>query len=346
MWFNERINHGLCIKEIILNFLPSWWYKNYGIEYGKSMIFDLNSRIEADREMRRTFYERYGRFLGAGTDNPRPRSVLPDWDNTYYQAMVGFDVRYPVDQYPVAHGCLSDEEVFDLKVPENLWEVYPFCELARQTREINRKLNTDRPLWMRTRGLLNEAIQLCSTDFYGELLDEDCEDKRDHIFRFVSGVIEQQLLSNKKYDASSGHIMMNCTAGVAGARAYSEAVFSYDKALYDFCLKNNIGIGLHHCGKFDDFVDVYAPMTKLNFLEIGHTSKIKPVLDRYPDAQVQYIVDAVFMQSASKEQVSEFAKGVRSQITGNEGRFHISIPDLDFGTPDDNIFALIDVFRK
>lgn len=346
MWFNEQVTRDVCIKEIILNFLPSWWYKNYGIGYGESMILDYKYRINADREMRRCFYDRFGRFMNAGTDNPQPRVVLPDWDNTYYQTMAGFDVRYPIDQYPVAHGCLSDEEVFALKVPENLWDVYPFNEQARQIREMNKMLNADTPLWMRTRGILNEAIQLCSADFYGELLDEDCEEKRDHLFRYISGVIEQQLLSNQKYNPSSGHIMMNCTVGVAGPRAYGDAVYAYDKALYDFCLKHGVGIGLHHCGKFDDFVDIYAPMTQLNFIEIGHTSKIRPVLDRYPNADVQYIVDTVFMASSTAQQVREFAEGIRREIAGAEHRFHVAVPDLEYGTPDENIFAFVEAFHK
>lgn len=346
MWFHEQITHDIAIKEIILNFMPSWWYKNYQIGYGKPMYFDCDYRMEADQAMRKYFYDRFGRFMNAGTRDPRPRVVAPDWDNTYFQTMLGFNTQYPVDQYPMAHGQLSDDEAMKLEVPENLWDVFPFNEQARQIREMNRKLDADAPLWMRTRGLLNEGVQICGSDFYGALLDEDYEEITDHVFEFISGVIKQQLLSNQKCDPTSGHIMMNCTAAIAGAPTYSSCVYPYDKRLYDFCIAHNIPIGLHHCGKFDDFVEIYAPMTALNFIEIGHSSKIRPVLERYPNADIQYIVDTKFMREASVPEVQAFCQGVREQVAGHEARFHLSVPDLEFGTPDENILALVDAFHR
>jgi len=346
MWFNEQITEAICIREIILNFMPSWWYQNYGVSYGKPMIFDPSFRMDADREMRRIFYDRYGRYFHAGARDPKLRVVYPDWDNTYYQAMLGFDVRYPKDQYPMAHGRLSDEEVLALKVPENLWDVFPFSEQARQIRQMNRQLNADAPLWVRTRGLLNESVQICSSDFYGDLLDEDCDDKTNHMLEFVLGVIKRQLLSNQKHNPASAHIMMNCTAAIAGAPTYKERVYGYDKQLYDFCLENGIPVGLHHCGKFDDFVDIYAPMKRLNFVEIGHTSKIRLALEGYPNAQIQYIVDTGFMRGASVAEVSEFARGILREVAGAESRFHLAVSDLEFGTPDSNIFALVEAFHE
>ena len=346
MWFNEQITNNLTIKEIIVNFMPSWWYKNYGISYGRDMIFNSDYRINADREMRKVFYERFGRFCNSGSSDPKERIVFPDWDNTYYQTMLGFDTQYPADQYPCAGGQLTDDEAMALKVPENFWDVYPFNEQARQIKEMSRRFNRDIPLWVRTRGILNEGVQICGSDFYGELLDEDCDEKTAHVFSFILGVIEQQLLSNKKCNAEASHIMMNCTAAVAGARTYSAHVLDYDRAIYNFCVENGIGIGLHHCGRFDDFVNVYSVFRELYFIEIGHTSKIRPVLEAYPNADIQYIVDTKFMYNSTVPSVREFCGEIKEQIRGHENRFHLSIPDLDAGTPDDNIMTVIEEFQK
>lgn len=346
MWFFESIKENISIQEIIINFMPSWWYRNYNISYGKKMIFDCDYRIEADQEMRRIFYERFGKLIGAGESDPKPRVVLPDWDNTYFQTMLGFDTIYCEDQYPMAHGCLTDEAAMELRVPENIWDVYPFTELASQIRQMSRRFNIDIPLWMRTRGILNEGIQICGSDFYGELLDEDYDEKTEHVFNFILGVIEKQLLSNKKYDPNSNHIMMNCTAAIAGARTYEQHVLPYDMKLYDFCHENSIPVGLHHCGKFDDFINVYQGMKDLFFLEIGYSSQIRPVLEKYRFAQVQYIVDTTFMREASVSEVEKFGESVKESVKGHEKRFHLSIPDLEYGTPDENILALVNVFQK
>ena len=53
MWFSAPINDKLPIKSAWFNFMPSWWYRNYGIEYGERMIFDPDYRVETHRTMRR-----------------------------------------------------------------------------------------------------------------------------------------------------------------------------------------------------------------------------------------------------------------------------------------------------
>ena len=49
MYFMEKIDNGIICKEILFHFLPSWWNRNYGIEYGERMVFDADYRVEMDR---------------------------------------------------------------------------------------------------------------------------------------------------------------------------------------------------------------------------------------------------------------------------------------------------------
>ena len=222
MWFCERI-HGLKIEEIVINFLPSWWYEHYGIEYGKRMYFDPDYRLDAYMNMKKFYYERYGKDTNSGTNDPVPIVIQPDFDNTFYQNMLGLDVMYYKDQYPMGVSFLPEEKIMELEPPENLWDVYPYTEVRTQVKYMNEKLDKDEIPFMKTRGVLNEAIQICSTDFYGYLLDEDYEDEVSHVLQYVQEIIKQQIRRNGQADPGFMHIMMNCTCGIAGAPSYKKS---------------------------------------------------------------------------------------------------------------------------
>lgn len=345
MWFCERIR-GLKVEELVINFLPSWWYKNHGIEYGRRMYFDPDYRIDAYLNMEDIYYKRFGKDTGTGCANPKPMVIQPDFDNTFYQSMLGLEVQYPVDQYPMGIGALTEKQIAGLEVPENLWEVYPYTEVFSQVEYMNRKLGLSVSPMMKTRGILNEAVQICSTDFYGYLLDEDYEKEKTKVMEFVSGVIRQQIYRNCKLAPDFMHIMMNCTCAVAGAPAYQSQVFQYDKGLYNYCLAQGRRIGLHHCGKFDNFVNIYGEMDRLQYIEIGHESSIRPVLDQFKNAHIQYIVSTNLLSFGTAAQIREKIREILEETEGNWERFSIQAPDMDASIPDENVFALIDSLKR
>ena len=344
MWFCEIIKN-LKIDGAMINFLPSWWYRNYGIAYGPDMYFNPDYRVEAYQKMKAHFYERFGKAMGMEQTAPGPLVIAPDFDNTYFQSMMGFEVRFPADQYPVAEGCLTQDQRLSLQVPDNLWQVYPFTEVASQTAYLNEKFKQNRPLLFSTRGVLNEAVQICSTEFYCDLLDEDMDEETDRVMRFICDVLKQQLLHNHTQDPSFMHTMMNCTCGIAGAPVYKQRVFAYDWEIYSFCLEHGIPVALHHCGKFDDFLDIYGQMTQLRSIDIGHESAIRPALERFPNAHIRYIISTNLLNFGSVEQIRQKAADILLQCKGHEHRFSVQVPDIEYGMPDENLFALIEALK-
>lgn len=345
MWFSETVTSGLKISGALINFMPSWWYGQCGIAYGRKMVFDPDYRVNAHREMRRLFHERFGRHIGAGERDPRPAAVPPDWQNTYYQAMMGFEILYPDDQYPMAHGRLSPEQVARLKAPSAIWEEFPYCEILRQTRYLNARLGVDESVQLPVRGILNEAIQMCSTDFYGMLLDEE-DETADGVMGFVGDVIRSQLLYNRERRASARFVALNCTAAIAGKNAYAARVLPHDLALYEWCRRAGIPYGIHHCGKFDDFLPIYAAMPGVFFLEIGHESRIRPVLERYPESQVQYIMNTGLVSFGAVGQIRDRIDEILEETRGYWDRLTIAVPDLENGMPDENLLGLVEALKR
>ena len=345
MWFCERI-HGLKIEEIVINFLPSWWYEHYGIEYGKRMYFDPDYRLDAYMNMKKFYYERYGKDTNSGTNDPVPIVIQPDFDNTFYQNMLGLDVMYYKDQYPMGVSFLPEEKIMKLEPPENLWDVYPYTEVRTQVKYMNEKLDKDEIPFMKTRGVLNEAIQICSTDFYGYLLDEDYEDEVSHVLQYVQEIIKQQIRRNGQANPRFMHIMMNCTCGIAGAPAYEKTVYQYDKGLYDYCLSKGMPIGLHHCGNFDKFVEIYGNFKNLQYIEVGHESKIRPVLDQFPKAHIVYIISTNLVNFGTPGEIKDKLNAVLEETQGDWDRFSIQVPDLDASIPDDNVVTIIETLKR
>ena len=60
MWFCDDVHDKLLIKNIMFNFLASWWYKNYGIEFDERSISDADYGVETDRKVRLFLFERFG----------------------------------------------------------------------------------------------------------------------------------------------------------------------------------------------------------------------------------------------------------------------------------------------
>ena len=344
MWFCEIIR-DLKVDNIMINFMPSWWYKKHGIAYGEKMYFDPDYRVETYLKMKQIFHQQFGSKLGMPVCDLTPRVIPPDFDNTYFQSMLGFDVRFPADQYPVGHGQLTSKQRMALKVPEDLWQVYPFTEVGRQIQYLNEKLSQSHPMTMSTRGILNEAVQMCSSDFYCDLLDEDMTEETDHVLSYILDVLRAQIKNNKAQDSSFSHTMMNCTCGIAGINVYKDRIFPYDWALYQFCLENRVPVGLHHCGKFDDFLDVYGRMDQLYSIDIGHESSIRPVLERFPKAHVRYILSTKLLNFGTPDQIRQTADRILTECDGYLDRLSLQAPDLEYMIPDENIFALVEAFR-
>lgn len=332
------------IDYLLMNFLPSWWLKNYGIEYGKKMYFDPDYRTEMYVKMRKHFYERFGCKIGAGEADPQAIVIPPDFDNTFYQNMLGFDVQYFADQYPMGEGHMEAEPMMELKVPEDLWKEYPYTEVKKQVEYLNEKLGQNAPLILQTRGVLNEAIQICSTDFYCDLLDEDYEEETDHVMQYVTDIIKQQIAWNVKQKPDFMHVLMNCTCGIAGRPTYESRVFKYDWQLYEFCKEQGAKIGLHHCGNFDRFHDIYARLEGLDFVEIGHESQIKPVLEKFPNSHVQYILSTKLMNFGTPDQIHAEAKRILEESEGHWDHFSVKSSNIDFA-PDENVLAFVEAFR-
>ena len=82
-------------------------------------------------------------------------------------------------------------------------------------------------------------------------------------------------------------------------------------------------------------------MPQLNFLEIGHESRIRSVLEHYPDTRVQYIVSTELVSYGKPAGICETMGNILEQVQGFEDRFTMSVADLEYDMPDENLLELV-----
>ena len=331
------VNDKLAIYQLYFNFLPSWWNKNYGVVWGKKYHFDPDYRVEIWKLIARSLNERFP-MLHIGSENPEPMVSQPDFNNGTTPALAGCEVEYPIDNYPW-NRHLSPEAIANLTPPENPMEVFPYTEIISQVQYLNKKLGQNVKPWLPVRGVLNDAALIQGNDIFSDMYLQPVNAKK--LFDYTSSVMLSLIKYN--HDVFGFNDMVcpaNCCAMMISPETYREWLLPYDYKITQASYSYGLKFGIHHCGIFDKYAPVYREITRIDYLEIGWDSNIRLALDMFPEARVQYIFSTTFVNSSDRHKIRGKMKEILEAARGNWHRFSISVPDLEFGAPEDNLYEI------
>ena len=133
---------------------------------------------------------------------------------------------------------------------------------------------------------------------------------------------------------------------LAGPAFYAEALRDYDLALHALAMSIGAEFEIHHCGHFDAFAAAYRPLPRVDFLEVGWGSDVRRALDAFPEALVQHVVSPVFVGSSSRAEVGERIDRILESARGDRHRFSLLVPDLELGTPEENLYEIHERCRR
>ena len=342
LWFT--VKDKLAIKSLVVNFMPSWWNKNYKVSFGERYFFNPDYRIEVVRYMSRTINQHFP-DLNIGLKNPQPEVVLPSLGCATGVAAAGGEIFYPEDNYPWSKH-LSHEAIEKLKLPKNIEEVFPFNEVISQTKYLNNKLNKDfKPYLVKNNGILNSAMLIM-----GDELLLDLAYKKDIAKKVLEYCYEMWIkiidYNNKVNSFPNIEKIGNCTAIMIGPERYEESLFSYDRDIIQRCYDINKKIMLHHCGKFDNFIPSYRRIPHADMLQIGYESNIKNALEAFPESDVEYFFSPYLIRNGSRNEIEGKTNEILESARGNWDRFSIILPDIDYGSPDENVSEVYECCKK
>ena len=322
-----------------INFMPSWWYREYGIAYGERIFADPEYRARTQREMNRLAHERFG-DVGLGTPDPPLVYGSDDLNNATMPAVLGCEVVYPEDQY-AANLPLTEEQVEQLQVPEDITQVYPMCEIIRQARWVAEKQGQEvAPFWA-TMGIQNIAVRARSSAFFldyyarpelaDKLLSACLQIMLDSLDFFLTAGSDPGLFWNQ-----------NCTVPLVGPQTYEERLLPYERRLQQESAARGQEFAIHHCGDFDTYAPLYRRAGPVAMLDIGWGSDLRLALDTFPEARVSYIIGYQHVRDATPGEVRDSMRELLDTAGPDVDRISFNVADLEHGTPDENIRALVE----
>lgn len=321
---------------VIVNFMPSWWAREYGLALGERLFLDAEQRAQTAREMHRLAYDRFGE-VGLGQGDPELVYFVDDLGNATLPAVFGCEVVFADDQYPANHP-IGDEEI---AAPKDIAAAFPMREIISQARLLSERHGVDvRPAWG-TMGVQNAAVRTV-----GDRLFADYYAAPDRARRLL-GVMCDLMLASVDYFREVGSAPdvlwdQNCTVPLVGPATYERELLSYDVGLHDEAARRGMGFAIHHCGHFDDYAALYRRVPELAWVEIGWGSDLRLALDVFPEAHVQVILGHQHVMDGPASAVRGTMREMVETAGDDVGRLSFNVPDLEYGTPDEHVRAVVE----
>jgi len=339
---------------IELVFNPNWWYHTADISFDKSFYFDSETRIRNDVIMRRVLYERFGE-LGLGEPDPQPRPIIGSQHvagGFIIPALLGAEIWFEPDAAPQPLPLkLSVEQIEAFEKPDfhTTWPMNEFIE----------QMDTLEAEWgyvvggMNTDGLLNAAYHL-----YGEQMFLDfymAPDRVRQLLDIISELIVDLALYMRQRTGECSipvnrmvaHVdptmffHANCSVQMISPKSYRDFHLEVEQRM----AARIQPYGIHHCGdNLHKIAPVYAELP-LTMVDVGWGSDVTAVRHALPNVFLNLRLDPVRMLQATPQEIATDTQNLL-QAAGPLENAGICCINMDYGTPDENIFAMLEVVEK
>jgi uroporphyrinogen-III decarboxylase len=339
---------------IELVFNPNWWYQTANISFDRSFYFDPETRIRNDVIMRRVLHERFGK-MGLGDPDPQPRPIIGSQHvagGFVIPALLGAEIQFEKDAAPQPLPMEMDLEQIEAFVKPDFRTTWPMNEFIEQMDALEAEwgyvvggMNTD--------GLLNAAYH-----FYGQDLFLDFYKAPDRVRRLLDMIGELIVdvalyLRQRTGDCSISVNRMvehvdpqlffhaNCSVQMISPKSYRDIQLPTEKRMAERILP----YGIHHCGdNLHKIAPVYAELP-LTMVDVGWGSDVAAVRKALPDAFLNLRLNPVRMLQATPQEIAADTESLL-KAAGPLENAGVCCINMDYGTPDDNIFAMYQVVER
>lgn len=338
--------------ELVFN--PNWWYQTVGISFDRSFYLDAERRIENDLAMRQVLYDRYAE-IGLGEPDPKPRPIIGSIHvagGFVIPALLGASIRFAPDAAPQPEPMnLSLAQIEAIEKPD-FRQTWPMKELIAdmdaleaQFGHVTGDVNTD--------GLLNAAYHLYGQqlflDFYeapgrvGRLLDLIAELIVDVALYVRQRTGSCSISVNRMVERVDPDLFLhaNCSVQMISPKSYRALHLPVEHGMASRIQP----FGIHHCGdNAHKMAPVYAEIP-VSYLEVGWGSDVASCREALPDAFLNLRLNPVRMLQCTPEEVAEDTETLL-RIAGPLEQVGLCCINMDYGTPDDNLFAMFEVVQR
>lgn len=335
-------------------FNPNWWNKNAGIKFDSTFYMDADTREKNDQIMRRVLYEKLGNF-GFGEKNPQPRPVIGSLfvaGGFIIPAMLGAQIRFSDAEAPQPLPVtLTKQQIESFSHPV-FRETWPMSELIRSWDAQENKygylvgdLNTD--------GLLNAAYHFYGADLFTDLLEEPdrpirfMQEISDLIVETASYIQHRTGSYSISVNRMAAHlnptpfIHANCSVQMISPRIYSRCHLAIEQKMAERIQP----FGIHHCGiQMERYAAEYAKVPT-DFCDVGWGSDPMKCREALPDSFLNLRLSPIRMLRNTREEIIADTEYLLNRV-GSLDRVGICCINMDYGTPEENLFAVCQVVEK
>jgi uroporphyrinogen-III decarboxylase len=339
---------------IELVFNPNWWHRTAGISFERPFYFDAATRIANDVTMRRVLHQRF-RDLGPGEADPQPRPVagsLHVAGGFVIPALLGAEIRFSPDEAPQPLPVhLTQEDVERLEKPD-FRATWPMQELIAGWDALEAQygcligdLNTD--------GLLNAAYHFCGQNLFVDFYEAPARVRR--LLEIIGELIVDVALYVRQRTGScsiavnrmAAHVdprlfvHANCSVQMISPKSYRELQLPIEQRM----AARIQPFGIHHCGdNMHRLAPVYAELG-IAFADVGWGSDVAACRAALPNTFLNLRLSPVRMLTCTPQEMAADAEKLL-RAAGSLDKAGLCCINMDYGTPDDNLFAVHEVVER
>jgi hypothetical protein len=322
-----------------VGFTPRWFRQHLEVDFGRLWHTDAAYRRETVRSMRSLLKQR---FPGTGIGGvERPMDLLTGtYGACVVAAIYGTPIRYFEDNWPdCEHQYLTDDEIDRLE-PPNLDHNPFFQELMAQVDWIAESEGRVEG-YINWQGVLNNAHRL-----RGEQLFLDMKTRADQARRLFECVCETMIEAARRLHERqrqtgvdvSFFTASNCLVNMISPEQYGDLLLPFDRRIAE----SFVLIGIHNCAwKADPYVDHYATVPNLGYIDMGLDSDLRRAREIFPKARRAIMYKPTDL---ARKPLGEIREDFR-RIAREYAPCDIVLADIDAGTPDERVCAALESCR-
>ncbi|MHC4498427.1 MAG: uroporphyrinogen decarboxylase family protein [Planctomycetota bacterium] len=323
-------------------FNPSWFHKYCGIDFSERWHTDVDYRLQCHQAMSDEVRGRFpARNIGEVYDGKPPDLLTGLYGTAVVPVMFGQSIRYFADKWPAPHGeHLSDEQA-DALSPADPDNNELFQDILSQIDKIEQLTGTARG-YLNWQGVLNTAFRLRGERIFMDLFDGP--DRAHHIFECVTRTMIDGIkkLHEKQNQAGVDEkfaTISNCVVNMISPDHYRDHLLPYDLKIRAEFEK----FGIHNCAwVVDPYMDAYATVSKLGYIDMGITSNLKKAKQLFPDTRRTVLYTSMDLANKSEDQLREDFEKIAREFAPCD----VGLPDIEVDVPDERVTFAVDLCKE
>jgi len=326
-----------------IGFTPNWFRTALGIDFGKKWHTDPAYRRETVIAMRTELRKRFpGTRIGDIHKPDKPLDLLTGIYGGNPIAMIyGLGILYAEDNWPnYEHNPLTDEEADNLEPPDldknPVWQ-----DIMKQCDWI---IESEGQLlgYINWQGILNNAQRLRGEKIFFDIMDNPNRCKRlfDCIYTTMSDCIKRLHARQKESGVDISFMTVsNCLVNMISPQQYHDFFLPYDLRF-----ANEFGnIAVHNCAwNADPYIDDYAKIPNLGYLDMGIKSDMSRARELVPDARRALMYTPMDLANNEWDKIKQDVEKIAKEF----GPCDLVVADIEADTPDEKIKQLIELCRE